>query len=114
MSALSTQEKTRRPVDWIVPALVVAAIVFLPPLFYPLAGGWGILIGLLLVSFGGALIDARLFRDNLTFPGLVGLAYAMDLGLYFNSGTWIYLPLMGVVAVVGTIVGVRSPDKGGA
>lgn len=105
----ATQEKSRRLAHWITPAVVVAAIVVGPPLVNPLIGGWGVLVGLCAVAFFGALIDARLYRDNLTILALIGGAYFMAMNMYFNSGTWIYLPLMVALALVGTIVG--APDS---
>lgn len=108
----AVHEQSRSPVHWVTPAVIVAAMVLGPPLADPLIGGWGILAGLCAVAFFGALIDARLYRDNLTVIAVTGGAYFLAMAMYFNPGTWIYLPLMVVLALAGTIVGAPAGAEG--
>lgn len=95
---------------WVVLVGVGLLIVAGPPLLQTFVPGWGILVFLLAVAVGGGVVDARVFRFTYSFPVLVGVAYYLAMKMYFNSGTWIYLPVMVVLAFAGGAIG----DKEGA
>lgn len=109
--AQSEKPKSRRGVaGWVVLIGVGLLIVAGPPLLHTFVPGWGILVFLLAVALGGGLVDARVFRFTYSFPVLVGVAYYLAMKMYFNSGTWIYLPAMVVLAFAGGAIA----DKEGA
>lgn len=101
MQQEASEDKPRRPIAWVTPAVTAALIILGPPLAHTAVGGW-ILAGLLVIAFVGALIDAHLHRPNLTFAVIVGVAYFIAMRMYFDEGTWIYLPVLVVLALVGS------------
>ncbi|MEX3507137.1 hypothetical protein VVR85_07020 [Corynebacterium sp. LK2590] len=110
-AAQPEKPKARRGVaGWVVLVGVGLLIVAGPPLLQTFVPGWGILVFLLAVAVGGGVVDARVFRFTYSFPVLVGVAYYLAMKMYFNSGTWIYLPVMVVLAFAGGAIG----DKEGA
>lgn len=103
--------KSRRGVaGWAVLVGVGLLIVAGPPLLHTFVPGWGILVFLLAVALLGGAVDARVFRFTISFPVLVGVAYFLAMKMYFNPGTWIYLPAMVILAFVGGAIA----DKEGA
>lgn len=82
--------------QWWAPLAMIAVFLVLPPLVYQSISG-AVLLGLM----GGltvliAFIDAATFRHSWTIFWVAGIAYFVAMSMYFNEGTWIYLP-----AVVG-------------
>lgn len=103
--------KSRRGVaGWVVLVGVGLLIVAGPPLLHTFVPGWGILVFLLAVALVGGVVDARVFRFTYSFPILVGAAYFLAMKMYFNPGTWIYLPVIVILAIVGAAIA----DKEGA
>lgn len=111
MQQEAPEDKPRRPIAWATPALTAGLIILGPPLAHTAVGGGWILAGLLVTAFIGALIDAHLHRPNLTFAVIVGVAYFIAMRMYFNEGTWIYLPVMVVLSLVGSYLPVGRTRK---
>ena len=97
-------EPGRKGWDWIIPLLLVVSFVFLPVIIHALAkgvvGGWLILGALAIVSLVAGWRDGVRFRSSWTLPILTGAAFYTTMQLYYNDGTWIYLPIF-VVLVWG-------------
>lgn len=97
------QEKNERTArDWLAPAAATLLLLGLPPIIHALAPaveGWAIVGAYAVVTVLFALYDATSFRPSWTFPIIVGVAFWIARGLYFNDGSWIYLPVL--VALAG-------------
>lgn len=115
MAEVKEKEKpSRTPAQWIIPIVLVVLVIFAPPLINVVlpvgAVGWTIVGFLVVVSFGGSFLDAKVYRYNLTVFGLLCVAYFVSMKLYYNSGTWIYLIMVGLLSFNGVYFG----DKEGA
>lgn len=87
--------------------LVAVLILVGPPVLNAMLDqpGWPILIGIFVATFVLGIVDARLHRFNLGFALLAAIAYLLAMLLFFNDGTWIYLPVVLIVAAVGSALG---------
>lgn len=108
-------EPERDTRDWIVPTVLAAGIVLLPPVVHALvpaaAAGWGI-VGLLLVMCGLAgWRDGVRFRASWTLPLIVAGAFYLTMQLYYGDETWIYLPILAAVAWGAAKAGEKTPGS---
>ncbi|WKS64408.1 heme transporter [Corynebacterium accolens] len=103
-----TQEEPGRAWwQWWAPLAMIAVFLVLPPAIYQVVSGT-VLLGLM----GGltvliALIDAATFRYSWTIFCVAGIAYFAAMMLYFNEGTWIYLPVMVLLALGASKLGAK-------
>ena len=79
--------------QWWAPIAMVAVFVGLPPAVYHLVPGLALLILMAVLTVIIALADGATFRASWTIFSVAGLAYFAAMSLYFNEGTWIYLPV---------------------
>nr|WP_255717703.1 heme transporter [Corynebacterium sp. ACRPF] len=90
------------------------AVVFvgLPPAVYHLVSGVVLLILMAVLAVVIALADGATFRASWTIFTVAGLAYFAAMSLYFNEGTWIYLPVFVFLAWaasrLGAVVGFKA------
>lgn len=105
----------RRPSQWAVPVLAMVVIVAVPWLAWALLPGGAVAAVVLVVCVVTAVIggfwDGRSFRSSWTFPAAVGVAFWMAGNLYFNDGSWVYIPLLVVLAIVAGWVGDRAGGR---
>lgn len=103
-----TQEEPGRAWwQWWAPLAMIAVFLVLPPAIYQVVSGT-VLLGLM----GGltvliALIDAATFRYSWTIFCVAGIAYFAAMEMYFNEGTWIYLPVMVLLALGASKLGAK-------
>ena len=94
-----TQEEPGRAWwQWWAPLAMIAVFLGLPPAIYQAVSGTvllGIMGGLTVLI---ALIDATTFRYSWTIFWVAGIAYFAAMEMYFNEGTWIYLPVVVLLA----------------
>ncbi|AIT59945.1 hypothetical protein CDOO_00360 [Corynebacterium doosanense CAU 212 = DSM 45436] len=89
--------------------MAVTLILLAPPLLsavLPAASvGWSVLalLGVTAVILGW--VDGKTFRSSWSFPLTAGAAYFADMLLYFNEGTWIYLPVLVILAAIAGWLG---------
>ncbi|MDO4917134.1 MAG: hypothetical protein Q3974_05890 [Rothia sp. (in: high G+C Gram-positive bacteria)] len=92
----------RQGKDWIAPCVLVLLFLLLPYVLSLLVSanilGWAVLIALTLTVTVLAIVDARTFRSSWSIPLLAGISFWIASRLYFNEGTWIYIPLFIVLA----------------
>lgn len=100
-----SKKSSRKPWSYGMIVAFLLMILLMPPLLHLFAGGGVILVTLLLAALIFGFIDAKTFRFTASFPLLVGVAYFLDMQMYFNAGTWIYLPIMVIFAFVGGALG---------
>lgn len=90
-------QKERQGKDWIVPCVLVPLFLLLPYVLSLLVSsnilGWVVLIALAFTVTLLAIVDARAFRPSWSLPLLAGISFWLASHLYFNEGTWIYIPL---------------------
>lgn len=95
-------KKERQGKDWIVPCVLVVLFLLLPYVLSLLVAanilGWVVLFALALTVTVLAIVDARTFRPSWSVPLLAGISFWIASRLYFNEGTWIYIPLFIVLA----------------
>lgn len=96
------EQKERQGKDWIAPCVLVLLFLLLPYVLSLLVSanilGWVVLIALALTVAVLAIVDARTFRPSWSVPLLAGISFWLASRLYFNEGTWIYIPLFIVLA----------------
>lgn len=103
-----TQEEPGRAWwQWWAPLAMIAVFLVLPPAIYQAVSGT-VLLGLM----GGltvliAFIDAATFRYSWTIFWVAGIAYFAAMAMYFNEGTWIYLPVMVLLALGASKLGAK-------
>lgn len=92
-----------------VPVLAAAIIILGPALLHAVWPARTLGLAVLGVLGMTALIlgavDGRTFRSSWSFPLTVGAAHFAAMLLYFNEGTWIYLPAMVILAALGSWLG---------
>ncbi|OFN40794.1 hypothetical protein HMPREF2559_04140 [Corynebacterium sp. HMSC072G08] len=95
-------EEKRTGWHWVIPVVLVAALVFAPWIISVLvpanAAGWTVVAAYLALTAVLSFVDARGFRPSWTLPILVGVATWVASRMYFNDGAWIYIPIFMVVA----------------
>lgn len=98
--------------QWWAPIAMAAVFVGLPPAVYHLVSGLALLILMIVLTVIIALVDGAIFRASWTIFSVAGLAYFAAMSLYFNEGTWIYLPVFVFLAwaasKLGAVVGSRA------
>ncbi|MDK8679659.1 heme transporter [Corynebacterium accolens] len=103
-----TQEEPGRAWwQWWAPLAMIAVFLVLPPAIYQAVSGT-VLLGLM----GGltvliAFIDAATFRYSWTIFWVAGIAYFAAMAMYFNEGTWIYLPVVVLLAWSASKLGAK-------
>lgn len=103
-----TQEEPGRAWwQWWAPLAMIAVFLVLPPAIYQAVSGT-VLLGLM----GGltvfiAFIDAATFRYSWTIFWVAGIAYFAAMAMYFNEGTWIYLPVVVLLALGASKLGAK-------
>lgn len=93
--------------QWWAPLAMIAVFLVLPPAIYQAVSGTvllGIMGGLTVLI---ALIDAATFRYSWTIFWVAGIAYFAAMEMYFNEGTWIYLPVMVLLALGASKLGAK-------
>lgn len=111
----------RKAHHYVVPVVAVAVILLGPVLLNLVVPadslGTTVLIVLLAATLLLGLLDGLTFASSWSFPGTVGAAYLIAMNLFFNSGTWIYLPVVAILAALGGWLGnelrSRREAKGG-
>ena len=91
--------------QWWAPIAMAAVFVGLPPAVYHLVSGVVLLILMAVLTVGIALADGATFRASWTIFSVAGLAYFAAMSLYFNEGTWIYLPVFVFLAWAASRLG---------
>lgn len=103
-----TQEEPGRAwLQWWAPLAMIASFLVLPPAIYQAVSGTvllGIMGGLTVLI---ALIDATTFRYSWTIFWVAGIAYFAAMEMYFNEGTWIYLPVVVLLALGASKLGAK-------
>lgn len=103
-----TQEEPGRAWwQWWAPLAMIAVFLVLPPAIYQAVSGTvllGIMGGLTVLI---ALIDAATFRYSWTIFWVAGIAYFAAMEMYFNEGTWIYLPVVVLLALGASKLGAK-------
>ena len=103
-----TQEEPGRAWwQWWAPLAMIAVFLVLPPAIYQAVSGT-VLLGLM----GGltvliAFIDAATFRYSWIIFWVAGIAYFAAMAMYFNEGTWIYLPVVVLLALGASKLGAK-------
>lgn len=92
---------------------MVAVFVGLPPAVYHLVSGLALLILMAVLTVIIALVDGATFRASWTIFSVAGLAYFAAMSLYFNEGTWIYLPVFVFLAWAASKLGAVVGSKAG-
>lgn len=103
-----TQEEPGRAWwQWWAPLAMIAVFLVLPPAIYQVVSGMtllGLMGGLTVLI---ALIDAATFRYSWTIFCVAGIAYFAAMEMYFNEGTWIYLPVAVLLALGASKLGAK-------
>ena len=103
-----TQEEPGRAWwQWWAPLAMIAVFLVLPPAIYQAVSGvtlLGLMGGLTVLI---AFIDAATFRYSWTIFWVAGIAYFAAMEMYFNEGTWIYLPVMVLLALGASKLGAK-------
>ncbi|WP_297553466.1 heme transporter [uncultured Corynebacterium sp.] len=99
--------------QWWAPIAMVAVFVGLPPAVYQLVPGLALLILMAVLTVVIALADGATFRASWTIFCVAGLAYFAAMSLYFNEGTWIYLPVFVFLAWAASKLGAAVGSKAG-
>ena len=97
--------------QWWAPLAMIANFLVLPPAIYQAVSGTtllGIMGGLTVLI---ALIDAATFRYSWTIFWVAGIAYFAAMEMYFNEGTWIYLPVMVLLALGASKLGAKVRER---
>ena len=99
--------------QWWAPIAMAAVFVGLPPAIYQFVSGAILLILMAVLTVAIALADGATFRASWTIFCVAGLAYFAAMSLYFNEGTWIYLPVFVFLAWAASRLGavVGSKDR---
>ncbi|ADK27871.1 hypothetical protein [Corynebacterium pseudotuberculosis] len=100
-----SKKSSRKSWSYVMIMIFLLMIILVPPLLHLFTSGGIILTALLLLALTFGFIDARTFRFTASFPLLIGAAYFIAMQMYFNAGTWIYLPIMVVLAFIGGAFG---------
>ena len=87
--------------------------VGLPPAIYQFVSGVTLLILMAVLTVAIALVDGATFRASWTIFCVAGLAYFAAMSLYFNEGTWIYLPVFVFLAWAASKLGAAVGSKAG-
>lgn len=101
------EEPSRAWWQWWAPLAMIANFLVLPPAIYQAVSGTtllGIMGGLTVLI---ALIDAATFRYSWTIFWVAGIAYFAAMEMYFNEGTWIYLPVVVLLALGASKLGAK-------
>lgn len=99
-----TGQKERALRHWILPVALMVVLLGAPLLAYVLfpgaVVGWVVLgsYGVLTALLG--FVDALTFRASWTFPCLTGIGFWVASKMYFPEGTWIYIPVLMLIAWV--------------
>lgn len=109
------KEPERKGKDWTLPCVLIAWLFLMPLAVHmlvdaPLAG-WLIVI---LVGLGCAVVgavDGYRFRASLTLPLLVALVFWATVALYYNEGTWWYVPIFGLLTWFAAKIGEKRPGS---
>ena len=99
--------------QWWAPIAMAAVFVGLPPAVYHLVPGLALLILMAVLTVAIALVDGATFRASWTIFCVAGLAYFAAMSLYFNEGTWIYLPVIVFLAWAASRLGALVGSKEG-
>lgn len=103
-----TQEEPGRAWwQWWAPLAMIAVFLVLPPAIYQAVSGvtlLGLMGGLTVLI---AFIDAATFRYSWTIFWVAGIAYFAAMEMYFNEETWIYLPVMVLLALGASKLGAK-------
>jgi len=99
--------------QWWAPIAMAAVFVGLPPAVYHLVSGLALLILMVVLTVIIALVDGATFRASWTIFSVAGLAYFAAMSLYFNEGTWIYLPVFVFLAWAASKLGAVVGSKAG-
>ena len=99
--------------QWWAPIAMAAVFVGLPPAVYHLVSGVVLLILMAVLTVVIALADGATFRASRTIFSVAGLAYFAAMSLYFNEGTWIYLPVFVFLAWAASRLGAVVGSKAG-
>mgnify|MGYP007116554979 FL=1 len=109
-----TQEEPGRAWwQWWAPIAMAAVFVGLPPAVYHLVSGLFLVILMAVLTVIIALVDGATFRASWTIFCVAGLAYFAAMSLYFNEGTWIYLPVFVFLAWAASKLGAVVGSKAG-
>ena len=111
--AEAKDEPTRVWWQWWAPIAMAAVFVGLPPAIYQFVSGAILLIFMAVLTVVIALADGATFRASWTIFSVAGLAYFAAMSLYFNEGTWIYLPVFVVLAWAASRLGAVVGSKAG-
>ncbi len=79
----------------------------------PPCPGLALLIVMAVLTMAIALVDGATFRASWTIFCVAGLAYFAAMSLYFNEGTWIYLPVFVFLAWAASKLGAAVGSKAG-
>lgn len=99
--------------QWWAPIAMAVVFVGLPPAVYHLVSGVVLLILMAVLTVVIALVDGATFRASWTSFCVAGLAYFAAMSLYFNEGTWIYLPVFVFLAWAASRLGAVVGSKAG-
>ena len=111
--AEAKDEPTRVWWQWWAPIAMAAVFVGLPPAIYQFVSGAILLIFMAVLTVVIALADGATFRASWTIFSAAGLAYFAAMSLYFNEGTWIYLPVFVFLAWAASRLGAVVGSKAG-
>ena len=99
--------------QWWAPIAIAAVFIVIPPAVYHLVSGLILLILMAVLTVIIALVDGATFRASWTIFSVAGLAYFAAMSLYFNEGTWIYLPVLVFLAWAASKLGAVVGSKAG-
>lgn len=99
--------------QWWAPIAIAAVFIVIPPAVYHLVPGLALLILMAVLTVVIALVDGATFRASWTIFCVAGLAYFAAMSLYFNEGTWIYLPVFVFLAWAASRLGALVGSKEG-
>ena len=99
--------------QWWAPIAISAVFIVIPPAVYHLVSGLALLILMAVLTVIIALVDGATFRASWTIFCVAGLAYFAAMSLYFNEGTWIYLPVFVFLAWAASKLGAVVGSKAG-
>lgn len=99
--------------QWWAPIAMAVVFVGLPPAVYHLVSGVDLLILMAVLTVVIAFADGATFRASWTIFSVAGLAYFAAMSLYFNEGTWIYLPVFVFLAWAASRLGAVVGSKAG-
>lgn len=111
--AEAKDEPSRLWWQWWAPIAMAAVFVGLPPVIYQFVSGATLLIFMAVLTVAIALVDGATFRASWTIFCVAGLAYFAAMSLYFNEGTWIYLPVFVFLAWAASRLGAVVGSKEG-